>query len=54
MRFTKSHRDLKPENILFSGDEVDSDIKIIDFGRSKILKPLGKINELAGSVFSLL
>jgi len=32
------HRDLKPENFLFETDEDDSDIKIIDFGLSKIFK----------------
>jgi len=44
------HRDLKPENILFV-DKDTLNLKVIDFGRSKILKPLEKINELAGSVF---
>ena len=31
-----AHRDFKPENILFTAD--DSDIKLIDFGISKMLK----------------
>lgn len=31
------HRDLKPENLLYSNDDVDADIKIADFGLSKIL-----------------
>jgi len=33
-----AHRDLKPENFLFETTEPDSDLKIIDFGLSKILK----------------
>ncbi len=45
------HRDIKPENILFSEKgKVDSAVKVIDFGRSKILKYQQKISELAGSV----
>jgi serine/threonine protein kinase len=31
------HRDLKPENFLFETKDDNSDIKIIDFGLSKIL-----------------
>lgn len=31
------HRDLKPENFLFVSPDEDSDLKIIDFGLSKIL-----------------
>lgn len=33
-----AHRDLKPENFLFETDDPDSDLKVIDFGLSKILK----------------
>jgi len=32
-----THRDLKPENILLSGDIDSTDIKICDFGLSKII-----------------
>jgi calcium-dependent protein kinase len=32
------HRDLKPENFLFESKENKSEIKVIDFGLSKILK----------------
>jgi calcium-dependent protein kinase len=32
------HRDLKPENFLFDSSDDDSDIKVIDFGLSKILE----------------
>ena len=31
------HRDLKPENFLFVSDADNSDLKIIDFGLSKIM-----------------
>lgn len=31
------HRDLKPENFLFETKEDSSDVKVIDFGLSKIL-----------------
>ena len=31
------HRDLKPENFLFESPDENSDLKIIDFGLSKIL-----------------
>ena len=45
------HRDLKPENILFEGSSVESTVKIIDFGRSKLLMPKEKMVERAGSLF---
>ena len=32
------HRDLKPENFLFETKDADSDLKIIDFGLSKIVR----------------
>lgn len=31
------HRDLKPENFLFQSADANSDLKIIDFGLSKIM-----------------
>ncbi len=33
------HRDLKPENILMTSEDNNADIKILDFGLSKILGP---------------
>ena len=33
------HRDLKPENILMVNGSEDSDLKIVDFGLSKIIGP---------------
>ena len=37
--FGVAHRDLKPENILMVSDANDSDLKIVDFGLSKIIGP---------------
>ena len=35
------HRDLKPENFLFADQAEDADLKIIDFGLSKIISSTG-------------
>jgi calcium-dependent protein kinase len=48
------HRDLKPENIVFTGESLESTLKVIDFGRSKILAPKTKITDKAGTVPSTL
>ena len=51
-----AHRDLKPENFLFETKDLNSDIKIIDFGLSKVFKKsaggknLAKMNTRAGTV----
>ena len=45
------HRDIKPENILFADDNGSLMLKVIDFGRSKIMKPKEKVSELAGTVY---
>jgi len=37
--FGVAHRDLKPENILMATDADDTDLKIVDFGLSKIIGP---------------
>jgi calcium-dependent protein kinase len=42
-----AHRDLKPENFLFETKKVDSDLKIIDFGLSKIIKSTAIFGEAA-------
>ena len=50
------HRDLKPENILFLTKDPDSQIKIIDFGLSKIfgeIKPIMKGNKVEKNIMSL-
>lgn len=39
------HRDLKPENFLFQTEADDSDLKIIDFGLSKIMEG-GRIHRM--------
>jgi serine/threonine protein kinase len=33
------HRDIKPENILMTDTTDDADLKIVDFGLSKMLGP---------------
>eukprot|EP01022_Parablepharisma_sp_SALTPOND_P019739 TRINITY_DN3411_c0_g1_i1.p1 TRINITY_DN3411_c0_g1~~TRINITY_DN3411_c0_g1_i1.p1 ORF type:complete len:545 (-),score=58.97 TRINITY_DN3411_c0_g1_i1:101-1735(-) len=47
------HRDIKPENIVLEKPGITSALKVIDFGRSKILKPQAKLLEFAGSLFYL-
>ena len=37
--FGIAHRDLKPENILMADNSDDADLKIVDFGLSKIIGP---------------
>lgn len=37
--FGVAHRDLKPENILMTTNEDDAELKIVDFGLSKIIGP---------------
>ena len=34
-----AHRDHKPENFIFETEDADSNIKVIDFGMSKLLIP---------------
>ena len=45
------HCDLKPDNILFLTKDEDSPVKIIDFGMSKILKPLETLDVLCGTPY---
>eukprot|EP01083_Nonionella_stella_P021575 59802_1 len=45
------HCDLKPDNILFVNDSEESDIKIIDFGMSKVLPRLRSLRELCGTPY---
>lgn len=44
------HRDLKPENVMMTSQGEDSDIRILDFGLSKILGP----NEVCTEPFGTL
>ena len=46
-----SHRDLKPENIIFESPDIDSDIKLIDFGLSKKFKSSEKLHSLLGTPY---
>eukprot|EP00826_Nyctotherus_ovalis_P047217 TRINITY_DN5405_c0_g1_i2.p4 TRINITY_DN5405_c0_g1~~TRINITY_DN5405_c0_g1_i2.p4 ORF type:complete len:161 (+),score=40.83 TRINITY_DN5405_c0_g1_i2:219-701(+) len=45
------HRDLKPDNIVFEYEDIDSTLKVIDFGNSKLLKPRERLTEQTGSCF---
>ena len=44
------HRDLKPENILMTDDTDNADVKLFDFGLSKILGPTDKCTEPFGTI----
>jgi serine/threonine protein kinase len=44
------HRDLKPENILMVNDGENSDIRLVDFGLSKILGPNESCSEPFGTI----
>ncbi|KAJ5073051.1 serine/threonine-protein kinase [Anaeramoeba ignava] len=44
------HRDLKPENILLVSKDSDIDIKIVDFGLSRIITQTDKFNTFAGTL----
>lgn len=44
------HRDLKPENILMTDDTEDADIRILDFGLSKIIGPNENCTEPFGTL----
>jgi len=48
--FGIAHRDLKPENILVTGVENNPDIRITDFGLSKIIGPSEKCVEPFGTL----
>ena len=44
------HRDLKPENILMTDNTDDADIRLLDFGLSKIIGPNEFCNEPFGTL----
>ena len=48
--FGVAHRDLKPENVLMTSSDDESDIRILDFGLSKILGPYEKCDEPYGTL----
>lgn len=46
------HRDLKPENVLFLTNEIDSEIKIVDFGLSTKCSDSNKsLNTMVGTPY---
>lgn len=45
------HRDLKPENCLFSNQTNDSDIKLIDFGLSKVFDEDEMMHSMNGTPY---
>ena len=44
------HRDIKPENIMMFNPTEDSDIRLVDFGLSKIMGPNEKCTENYGTL----
>ena len=45
-----AHRDLKPENVLMTSNKEDADLRILDFGFSKIIGPDEKCTEHYGTL----
>ena len=45
-----AHRDLKPENILMTDNSEEADIKVVDFGLSKIIGPKQTCTEPFGTL----
>jgi len=45
-----AHRDLKPENILMTDNTDEADIRLLDFGLSKIIGPTQNCNEPYGTL----
>lgn len=43
-------RDLKLENLILENDDIQSNLKVIDFGTCKIFKPKEIMKEITGSV----
>jgi calcium-dependent protein kinase len=48
-----AHRDLKPENILMTDSTDDADIRLLDFGLSKIIGPGETCMEPFGTLVSI-
>lgn len=48
------HRDLKPENILMTDSSDKADIRLLDFGLSKIIGPKEKCTEPYGTLVSII
>ena len=45
-----AHRDLKPENVLMTSNDENADLRILDFGLSKIIGPEEKCTEPYGTL----
>ena len=45
-----AHRDIKPENVLLTSEDEDADIRLMDFGLSKIVGPNQKCTEPYGTL----
>ena len=45
-----AHRDLKPENVLMTSNDENADLRILDFGLSKIIGPNEKTREPYGTL----
>ena len=45
-----AHRDIKPENVLLTSTDEDADIRLLDFGLSKIVGPNEKCTEPYGTL----
>jgi Protein kinase domain len=44
-----AHRDLKPENLLLTSDESDTNVKLADFGFSKLVRKVNGCRTLCGT-----
>ncbi len=49
-----AHRDLKPENILMTDHSEEADIRLLDFGLSKIIGPSEFCNEPFGTLVTII
>ena len=49
-----AHRDLKPENILMTDNTDDADIRLLDFGLSKIIGPSEFCTEPFGTLVNFI
>lgn len=48
-----THRDLKPENILMTDNSDEADIRLLDFGLSKIIGPSEFCSEPFGTLVTI-
>lgn len=48
--FGIAHRDMKPDNIMMATDDEDAEIKLIDFGLSKIIGPKERSKDPFGTI----